>query len=189
MASSNKDGEVIPASKRPDGTWRKERRVKAGYIPPDEVEKYESKGKRFLSNQANFTPGLAPVPGAPASGEPKKAMSKNQKKNERKKQKRKEGEQSDVNETPKSSTTHKDIDAVTKDVSKIDLRKNDDDSDNSDIVKKIKNVRKKLKQCDQILQKKNEGETLEKEQIEKLSKRDEFENELENLEALLEETK
>ena len=51
MASAEGD-KVIAASRRPDGTFRPERRVRAGYVPQDEVEVYMSRGSRVGSPSA-----------------------------------------------------------------------------------------------------------------------------------------
>jgi len=166
--------ETIPASQRPDGTWRKERRVKAGYVPPDEVEKYESKMVKFMNDKPRLPPGYQPPPAA--ANDEKKCMSKNQRKNERKKQKRKEkseggGDVTDdiaddlnnVKITDKVATT---TTSMTSDV---------------DLAKKRKGLLKKLKQIEQLEERLAKGETLEKEQLEKISKKDEIEEELELL--------
>lgn len=46
MSAQDDKYDYIPGSMRPDGTFRAPIKVKKGYVPQDEVQKFETKGSR-----------------------------------------------------------------------------------------------------------------------------------------------
>ncbi|KAJ6394781.1 hypothetical protein OIU77_023891 [Salix suchowensis] len=84
LSKTLKEGErIVAPSRRPDGTLRKPIRIRAGYVPQDEVAIYQSKGalwKKEMQSQ-EVPPGYDPDPHT-------KPKTKSVKRNERKKEKR-----------------------------------------------------------------------------------------------------
>ncbi|KAI1792932.1 hypothetical protein LXA43DRAFT_886514 [Ganoderma leucocontextum] len=84
---------VIPESRRPDGSLRKQIKIRPGYTPQEDVRRF--RGTRQAQAEATVLPkghiiGWAPPPQAAAAPALKASMSKAQKKNEKRKEKRKE---------------------------------------------------------------------------------------------------
>ncbi|KAI0356656.1 hypothetical protein OH77DRAFT_1452656 [Trametes cingulata] len=84
---------VIPESRRPDGSVRKQIKIRPGYTPQEDVRRF--RGTRQAQMDANSLPkghiiGWAPPPQAAVPPASKAGMSKAQKKNEKRKEKRKE---------------------------------------------------------------------------------------------------
>ncbi|CAK1551357.1 unnamed protein product [Leptosia nina] len=167
----------IPATQRPDGTWRKPRRVRDGYIPQEEVPLYESKGKQFKARQNTGLPvGLTPEIVAEAR-KSKKATGIIQPIpgmiiNIEKKKKKKKSAVNDVSEKLSKCeitepTFKEQPAAVTA----------------SDPNKKLKNLRKKIRDIETLEEKIKLG-TLnpDKDQREKISKKNEILKAIEELE-------
>lgn len=194
---TRKEGErILGPTRRPDGTLRKPIRIRAGYVPQDEVAIYQSKGalwKKEMESLEGMPPGSDPVFNA-------KAKTKSTKRNERKKEKRlqaaldknlnkdKVSSVEDVHQAPA-------VEVVTSELNDLNIATNSSAAiapSNSieplgsqdpvpDMDKKIRALKKKIRLAEAQKQK-NVQEELKPEQLEKLAKLEDWRKELKLLE-------
>lgn len=209
LGKTLKEGErILAPTRRPDGTLRKPIRIRAGYVPQDEVAIYQSKGALLKKGAATeLPPGCDPVLDA-------KPKTKSAKRNERKRGKKQqaaiaslesdEGKNLDSKadgETTDQALSSEDVEqrseavesvahqmnklAVSATAGVVGLASDSAESSNPggpgpDLDKKIRALKKKIR-LTEALEKVDEVD-LKPEQLDKLAKLEEWRKELKLLE-------
>ncbi|XP_050351365.1 partner of Y14 and mago [Nymphalis io] len=171
----------IPATQRPDGTWRKPRRIKDGYVPQEEVPLYESKGKQFKARQSTGLPvGLTPEIAAEVKKskkgtiQPIPGMIINVEK--KKKKKKTQGVAEVTEKLTRCEITEPTFSTPPPPTTAIPTQ--------SDPSKRLKNLKKKLREIEALEEKISLGslKNPDTEQKEKISRKNEIMKEIEILE-------
>ncbi len=155
--------------------------------------RYENKGVQWMKTWSNLPPGLAVEDDQPKEGTTADTagLSKAAKKNLKRKEKKKQQGASQPNEqavTQVTDSLKKTQISDKQSASKSDAKGATASGDaNANVAKKIKNLKKKLKQIEDLQAKINSGELKEpeKEQLEKISKKASIQEEIEDLELEL----
>jgi len=158
----------IPSSLRPDGTKRKEIKIRPGYKPPEDVEVYKNRTADAWKNR-----GSGGIPGAEGLGKDDTSASsnKNAKRREARK-KAKAAEEGPVAKTAVNGGDKKDWREKEK-VEELDP--------GAEREKKARNLKKKLKQAKELKEKVEDGGALLPEQFAKVIKINELIRELDAL--------
>ncbi|XP_011008691.1 PREDICTED: partner of Y14 and mago-like isoform X1 [Populus euphratica] len=203
LSKTLEEGErIVTPSRRPDGTLRKPIRIRAGYIPQDEVAVYQSKGAlwRKETQTQEVPPGYDPV-------FPTKPKTKSVKRNERKKEKRlqqaalEKGKNSEAMEDgnmEKGLVPAEDLGCASESFESLSSQMNElavssnssvDLADSSnmesqleDIDKRIRALKKKIRLVE-AQQQKTMSQEMKPEQMEKLTKLEGWRQELKLLEG------
>lgn len=162
------DGSTMRYTRRPDGTWRKPEHRRAGFVGELEQAAYVSKGKELENNrQAAMQAQLGRVPGAPPGAGPTNdanmsaAARGNARKKEKRQEKAEEQENARVNgPAPEAS------DQTTPETMAEAAAKNE------------KNIRKKLRQIEELEAKQKQGDELNEDQALKVAGKKKLEAEL-----------
>nr|GLL45587.1 partner of Y14 and mago-like [Ipomoea trifida]GMD82952.1 partner of Y14 and mago [Ipomoea batatas]GME08978.1 partner of Y14 and mago [Ipomoea batatas] len=199
LTKTLKEGErLLAPTRRPDGTLRKPIRIRAGYVPQDEVAIYQSKGalwKKEMEALQDVPPGYDPVMEAP------KAKSKSAKRNERKKEKRLQAalekgndlEDNGVSSAEAQSHVSDQVESVASQINELAISSNpvnppSNSTESSttgdhlqEIDKKIRALKKKIR-LTEAQQQKTDIKDMKPEQLEKVAKLEGWHNELKLLE-------
>ncbi|KAL7268028.1 hypothetical protein RUND412_009361 [Rhizina undulata] len=170
------DGQrVIPASLRPDGTTRKEIRVRPGYRPPEDIEIYKNRTAEAWKNR-----GSGGVPGAASVSDDDGVKKAGDNKNAKRRAARKKAKEKEVEveegEKVAGEKEEKKADGK-KEEKKADGKKEEKKADGKkealseeDKEKFAKGIRKKIRQANELKERKEGGENLLPEQLEKVIK-------------------
>ncbi|XP_010533850.1 PREDICTED: partner of Y14 and mago [Tarenaya hassleriana] len=203
LSRNLKEGErILAPTRRPDGTLRKPIRIRAGYVPQDEVAIYKSKGalwKKEIASQG--PPGYEPEPDSAPKPKTKAA-----KRNERKKEKRlqaasekdanpEEGPAGSVSMEEMATNGSQSVISLASELERLAVSSShavplptlnqgeapDSGTPGEDIDKRIRALKKKIR-LTEAQQQKTAPQDLKPEQLEKFSKLEDWRQELKALE-------
>jgi len=200
----NSDGQrVIPASQRQDGTVRKERKVRPGFTPAEDVKRYHNRtAEAFRTRGSGGIPGatavvadLTPSAAAAANKNAKRRAARKKKAaNDKDGGEEEEGEDGDDvedldpaedviedNKTASTTATATTTSTDTADKQGISKETIANNAAEREKEKQARNIRKKLAQAKELQSRREKGETLLPEQIQKALKLQELTRELEKL--------
>ncbi|OJJ30377.1 hypothetical protein ASPWEDRAFT_120527 [Aspergillus wentii DTO 134E9] len=159
----------IPSSVRADGTKRREIRVRPGYRPPEDVELYKNRAAAAWKNR-----GKGGVPGAESvsneGDQDTKSSSAASNKNAKRRENKKKAKSAEDGPAP---TNGKNPEKTTTAEPPVDAE--------AESEKKARNLKKKLRQARDLRDKKNQGESLLPEQLDKIIKINELIRQLDTL--------